>query len=262
MRRIHALLLLCAALGAAPPSASADPAATAAVEALVRAYPDHLGGIEGNVLIWRDGTRMPISDGVEHKDFDTLLNRPDIDDMFAIPYRPGRPAGNPALNEDPGRIRYEPFFRKMYGDCRRKGEVEKRTRTVRWMPSRGGGSVRVTTVNQVADRLEAVVRDLEKLPAALTRYLVPSAGTLNCRTIAGTDLRSMHSYAAAIDISTRFSDYWRWAKPKQGAIPYRNRIPFEIVEVFERHGFIWGGKWYHYDTMHFEYRPELLRLSR
>ena len=31
-----------------------------------------------------------------------------------------------------------------------------------------------------------------------------------------------------------------------------------IVDVFERNGFIWGGKWYHYDTMHFEYRPELL----
>mgnify|MGYP002637708491 CR=1 FL=1 len=23
-------------------------------------------------------------------------------------------------------------------------------------------------------------------------------------------------------------------------------------------GFIWGGRWFHYDTMHFEYRPELL----
>jgi hypothetical protein len=32
----------------------------------------------------------------------------------------------------------------------------------------------------------------------------------------------------------------------------------EIVDIFERHGFIWGGKWYHFDTMHFEYRPELL----
>lgn len=28
--------------------------------------------------------------------------------------------------------------------------------------------------------------------------------------------------------------------------------------AFERHGFIWGAKWYHYDSMHFEYRPELL----
>ena len=45
-------------------------------------------------------------------------------------------------------------------------------------------------------------------------------------------------------------------------IPYKNRIPHRIVEIFERHGFIWGGKWYHYDTMHFEYRPELLRGRR
>ena len=31
---------------------------------------------------------------------------------------------------------------------------------------------------------------------------------------------------------------------------------------FETHGFIWGGKWYHYDTMHFEYRPELLMTAK
>jgi D-alanyl-D-alanine carboxypeptidase len=28
------------------------------------------------------------------------------------------------------------------------------------------------------------------------------------------------------------------------------------------YGFIWGGKWYHYDTMHFEYRPELMGFRR
>ena len=38
----------------------------------------------------------------------------------------------------------------------------------------------------------------------------------------------------------------------------QEQMPREIVDIFERHGFIWGGKWYHYDTMHFEYRPELL----
>ena len=30
------------------------------------------------------------------------------------------------------------------------------------------------------------------------------------------------------------------------------------VDAFEAEGFIWGGRWLHYDTMHFEYRPELL----
>lgn len=43
-----------------------------------------------------------------------------------------------------------------------------------------------------------------------------------------------------------------------GKSPHRNPIPWEIVEIFEKYGFIWGGKWYHCDTMHFEYRPKLL----
>jgi hypothetical protein len=33
---------------------------------------------------------------------------------------------------------------------------------------------------------------------------------------------------------------------------YRSRLPFDIVQIFEKHGFIWGGKWEHFDTMHFE----------
>ncbi len=223
------------------------------VSDIVSAYPDLFSAIEGNDLVWRDGTRMPLSDGIVDKDFETTLDHPDIDDMFAIPYVAGPLAGEPDVNEDPGRIRYEPLFTKMYGDCE-KGEVQPRLRKVSWLK----GSVAFTTENGAADALERVVADLRKLPPPMTKYLVPSAGTYNCRLIAGTDRRSMHAYAAAIDISTAHSDYWQWAKPAAGLYPYRNRIPFEIVSVFERHGFIWGGKWYHYDTMHFEYRPEML----
>jgi hypothetical protein len=92
---------------------------------------------------------------------------------------------------------------------------------------------------------------------------MPSAGTFNCRLIAGTRRVSVHAYGAAIDINTAFAHYWRWAKPDtQGRFTYKNAIPIEIVEIFERHGFIWGGKWYHYDTMHFEYRPELIAVAR
>ena len=85
------------------------------------------------------------------------------------------------------------------------------------------------------------------------KYLVPNSGTYNCRDVAGSTARSVHAWGAAIDINSAASDYWRWS-PKG----WHNRIPIEIVRVFERHGFIWGGRWYHYDTMHFEYRPELL----
>jgi hypothetical protein len=241
-------LLVLACLAAAR-AAAADPT----VADLIAAYPDQFSDIEGGDLVWRDDTRMPISDGIVGKDFDTLLDHPDIDDMFVMPYRPGPPAGEPGLNEDPGRVRYEPLFQKMYGDCE-KNEAAPRMRGVRWL----SGSVRFTTVNGAADRLEAVVADLKKLPASMTKYLVPSTGTYNCRKIAGTDRKSMHAYGAAIDINTKYTDYWLWSKLVSGLYPYRNRIPFEIVAIFERHGFIWGGKWYHYDTMHFEYRPELL----
>ncbi len=71
--------------------------------------------------------------------------------------------------------------------------------------------------------------------------------------IAGTNRISTHSYAIAIDINTGVSDYWRWSKKG-----YRNQIPEVVIRAFERQGFIWGGKWKHFDTMHFEYRPELL----
>ena len=53
---------------------SADPA----LDALVAAYPDHLAGYQGNELIWKDGTRMPISDGRANKSFQQLLDEPDI----------------------------------------------------------------------------------------------------------------------------------------------------------------------------------------
>ena len=79
------------------------------------------------------------------------------------------------------------------------------------------------------------------------------SGTFVWRNIAGTDRLSNHSFGTAIDINTKYSDYWKW----NNNVTYINRIPIEIAEVFEKYGFIWGGKWYHYDTMHFEFRPEL-----
>ena len=41
-------------------------------------------------------------------------------------------------------------------------------------------------------------------------------------------------------------------------VRWATAIPQAIVDAFEAERFIWGGRWYHYDTMHFEYRPELL----
>ncbi len=173
-------------------------------------------------------------------------------------YPPGAPTGIPTKNVDPGRVRYRPFFEKMYGRCE-TGEVQKKLTTIDWLPTRGGGKIQVTTVNGVHDRLRAVSAELEKLPDPFMKYLRPPlGGDFACRTIAGTTRKSMHAYAAAIDINVAYTDYWRWGRPDGTRLKYRNRIPYEIAAIFEKHGFIWGAKWYHFDTMHFEYRPELL----
>ncbi|MFZ0846476.1 MAG: M15 family metallopeptidase [Pseudolabrys sp.] len=230
------------------------------LDALVGAYPDFIAGYDAKYLNFKDGTRLPVSDGKRTKSFEQLLESPDIKDQFAIPYPLGIAFKKPQQNEDPGRIRNEPFFRKMYGDCR-KGDVARHLKAVAWLPHRGGGTVMATTINGFDGRLAAVSRELETLPVETTKYLVPSSGTYNCRAIAGTDRLSMHAYAAAIDINAKFGDYWRW--PKNGKDGnWQSRIPAAIVEIFERNGFIWGGKWYHYDTLHFEYRPEIIAYSK
>src|SRR5262245_40248544 len=119
------LLALAMPLALAGMPALADPA----LDALVAAYPDHLASNDGKELIWKDGTRMPISDGRNGKTFQQLLDAPDIRDQFTYPYPLGPEVKTPAINEDPGRIRFEPFFLKMYGDCR-KGDVAKRLKRI------------------------------------------------------------------------------------------------------------------------------------
>lgn len=93
----------------------------------------------------------------------------------------------------------------------------------------------------------------------------------NWRRISGTSTRSMHSYGIAIDILPRsYSQgqvYWLWAR-NSGlpwyALPYEQRDmpPMSLVRIFEEAGFVWGGKWRSFDTMHFEYRPEIFILSK
>jgi hypothetical protein len=251
--RLLATLLVAACAGVAR--------AQTAIDTLVEAYPDQLAGHENGQLIWKDGTRMAISDGRSGKTFRELLDAPDILDQFAIPYRLGPQQAKPGIDDDPGRIRNEAFFAKMYGDCHDEA-FKARLVSIPWLPERGGAALLVTPVNGVAEKLAAVSRELAKLPARFTRYMVPSSGTYNCRVIAGTQRTSMHSYAAAIDLNSQLGDYWLWTRAKEGKFEWRNRLPFEIVEIFERSGFIWGGKWFHYDTMHFEYRPEIIAFAR
>ncbi|HET9947823.1 MAG TPA: M15 family metallopeptidase [Longimicrobiales bacterium] len=92
------------------------------------------------------------------------------------------------------------------------------------------------------------------------------------RDIAGSGNPSYHAWGLAVDFVPRSYEgkhvYWRWSRVLEGddwdRIPLEERWspPERVVEIFERHGFVWGGKWPLFDAMHFEYRPEILAYNR
>lgn len=224
------------------------------VNPFVKAYPAQVMSVKDNVITFCDGTTMSYDDGIS-KDFDQCLKRPDIQDMLFQRYTPQD--GTPAFNHDPGRFRNQPFFKKMYGSTRE--EVEDKLTEIVWMPGISDTRIQVTTVNGVDEKLRAVSEELAALPHEFYKYVDHPAGGYFWRNIAGTARMSAHSFGIAFDITVKYSNYWRWDREDDPEYRYTNQVPAEVVACFERHGFIWGGRWYHYDTMHFEYRPELLQ---
>ena len=220
---------------------------------LMEAYPDFVKGYENGSLLMQDGTKMQYDDG-RKKTFEQKLDDGDPEDMFAFKY--DRQSWMPGYLEDAGRSRCEQLFKKMYGAS--EAEVRKHLVSVPWF----GGKVLFTTVNGAADSLHAVAKELEKHPE-LRSYL-KSSGSFYWRKVRGANRQSAHSYGMTIDIAVSKSDYWLWKNPgkkETDRITYANKIPHELVLIFEKHGFIWGGRWYHYDTMHFEFRPEILMAN-
>jgi hypothetical protein len=237
-----------AQMGSIPPTA----------KKLVDVYKDFITGYVDDHIIFKDGTKLLWDDGIKNKSRSLLLEKPDLKDMFNQKYTTGSQNGPPAPNFDPGRIRNEPFFLKMYGSTKR--DVEKNLTEITWCPKLVGQKIRVTKINGIDKKLTEISKELDEHPE-LKKYLTQIGGTFTWRNISGTNRHSMHSFGMTIDINTAYSDYWQWAckcTNENVTVKYKNRIPPIIVDIFERHGFIWGGKWYHYDTMHFEYRPELI----
>ena len=99
---------------------------------------------------------------------------------------------------------------------------------------------------------------------------IDTLGGWTWRDIAQIQSRSFHAYGLAVDILPGSlggrETYWLWAarkKPDWWNISYNERYhpPAAVIKAFETYGFVWGGKWLFFDTMHFEYRPEILILG-
>ncbi len=158
-----------------------------------------------------------------------------------------------------------------------------------------GFNINMNQRNGAASALSRVSQRLEKdFPKSATwlKTTRNMSGGYNMRFISGTNRLSSHSWGIAVDFTLKnatsdlkwFDSYWKWvslcapslkcnpARTDKGANERRDlaeellavqiypqnfdHFPPEVVQVFADEGFIWGGHWHHFDTMHFEYRPE------
>lgn len=161
---------------------------------------------------------------------------------------------------DPGRARNDAFFRALYGHS--EAGVAKTLVRVDY-PGAAKARFSMTSQHCVATQLQAALSAIAEHGAEMDVYLTGIGGSFNWRKIAGTPRLSAHSFGIAVDFNTELGGYWRWSGAAEGmAGSYDNRYPESLVNQMERFGFIWGGKWHHFDGMHFEYRPELIVYSR
>ncbi len=231
---------------------------------LKNAYPDFIDHYADNKVYFKDGSYLIYNDEANSgktKSPADLLNTPDLEDQFLFKYAKGN--YDPKNNNDAGRIRNEAFFKKMYGST--QAEVSKKVVEITWCPKNIKQKIKVTTANGVDKKFQAISSAVDKLidlKPDYKKYVTEIGGTFVWRKISGTNRLSMHSFGMTIDINTKYSSYWQWScgcKNEEAKIgSYKNEIPQEIIDIFENNGFVWGGKWTHFDSMHFEYRPELL----
>jgi len=228
---------------------------------LMMAYPGYISNVEqlGDkvYLVMKSGRKI-LYDDKKSKSTETKIAYPDLQDMMeqVYPIVPVKKLMDE--NYDPGRARVYSLLNEVYGGSRQ--QVEGYLTSVK----SGYGAFQFNENNQAAEALKNVMSELSKLAENrkdVRACVYPSSGTYNYRVIAGTNRLSPHSYGIAIDLARDKRDYWKWASREQGQ-KRLEAYPDELVEIFERNNFIWGGKWGHFDILHFEYRPEIIIKAR
>ncbi|MDR2081897.1 MAG: SH3 domain-containing protein [Campylobacteraceae bacterium] len=217
---------------------------------LLKTYKESISSIKDNFVYFKNGKTL-VFDDKNSKNYEEMLQNADIQDQFYEVYKKGALDKSPV--NDAGRIRNGEFFKALYGAD--KEEVENNLVSVIWLPSSANISLHFNKNNGAAKALQSLSNELDKLGEEYLKFVKNPVGTYKYRNIADTNRLSMHAFGIAIDLDINYANYWLW--DSKTAKKYKNSIPQKIVDIFEKHGFIWGGKWLHYDTMHFEYRPEL-----
>jgi hypothetical protein len=284
------MILLASTIGLAQGTGAVSPPATASsggreLAALARAYPDRIKEasfydgdwsllMDGVRYYWAHGRILPEQRREQWRQYAALR---------FYRYSPGPLPPLPSLNaEEASRLqrmvreanarpprRWEGFLETLFQAGSRK-ETESRLTTVSFLGFKARVHQRIAAALERTARECAVLSGKDPEVAGFFAGLRQIDG-YQYRDVAGTLSRSYHSYGLALDMIPRsyggLQTYWRWSTgiAKQWwAIPYKERWmpPMSVVSAFESNGFVWGGKWLFFDTMHFEYRPEILMTAR
>ena len=229
---------------------------------LMVTYPECIKDIEkdedGFIYLIMQNNNKVLYDDRKEKNYEQKFYNSDLQDTLEQIYPLDMITDVMDEGKDPGRIRSYSFLSNMYGGS--KEAVQKNITN----KSTYYGTMMFNKVNGAADNLEKAlnkVSELAKQNTKIYNFVSPTSGTFNYRVIKDTGQLSPHAFAIAIDLKSDPADYWKWCNREKGG----KRIaiyPEEIVKTFEECGFVWGGKWAHFDILHFEYRPEIILKAR
>lgn len=229
---------------------------------LMLSYPEYIVKVEKTsdnkvYCIMKSGKKIIYDDKLK-KTHEEKLNNPDLQDMLEEIYPLNQIINIMDKTFDPGRARHYELLNEVYGSS--KSSIEKNLINLKY----GYTNYQFNSKNNANISLDTVLKEL--IPLAKNRsdissILYPASGTYNYRVISGTGRLSPHAYGIAIDLKSDKRDYWKWTSIEEG----QKRLldyPKELVESFENNNFVWGGKWGHFDILHFEYRPEIILKAK
>jgi hypothetical protein len=158
------------------------------------------------------------------------------------------------------------FFNAVYDSATRRS-VEQHITQIQFLGKKTNVHERIVgPLRSVEKRIRALAQtdeDVQRFIDTLARV-----DSYNWREIGDRSSRSFHSYGIAVDILPegwgQKNIYWAWRRDIDPdnwmRLPLERRWmpPQQVIDAFEKEGFIWGGKWIVWDNMHFEYHPELV----
>jgi hypothetical protein len=255
---------------------------------------------ERQVVVTKIGVEIPCSDGQQLNSWQRMLDM-DVNSVLKDSYPVGPVPLPIRTTENPGRYRNYDLLKSTYGETEsevRKNLVNVQILGQSILFNRKNGAAQaLKKVSQELDQLiktDAKVAEFVKpwmggWPWSRTKL---SEFAYSWRTVAGTPLLSTHSFGIALDLTTgkeKDPVYWLWeeasrryqkAKLQNPHVTWNQikenlkesdvevylpekiqTLPMKVVQAFEKHGFIWGAKWNRYDSMHFEYRPEMINSA-